>query len=86
MSKPNEKRKTPNDRKNKLIFFVIIIRHEESLKRLRAEENRRYEQHCKTRSETMVKYFAEKVAPDVHDAAAGREGFDIWKEDFLRFK
>jgi hypothetical protein len=31
----------------------------------------------------MVKYFSEKVAPGVHDVAARKEGFGVWKEDFI---
>jgi hypothetical protein len=31
----------------------------------------------------MVKYFSEKVAPGVHDAAAKKEGFGVWKEEFI---
>jgi hypothetical protein len=32
----------------------------------------------------MVKYFSEKVSPAVHDGAVRKEGFGVWKEQFLR--
>jgi hypothetical protein len=35
------------------------------------------------RSDVLVKYFAERVAPAVHDVAARKEGFGVWKADFL---
>jgi hypothetical protein len=54
------------------------------------EERRRLEQHAKerklhqkTRSDLIVKYFSEKVAPGVHHVAAKKEGFGVWKEDFI---
>jgi hypothetical protein len=31
----------------------------------------------------MVKYFSEKAAPAIHDGAAKKEAFGIWKEHFL---
>jgi hypothetical protein len=40
--------------------------------------------HLKTRSDMMVKYFSEKVSPGVHDVAMKKEGFGVWKEEFMR--
>jgi hypothetical protein len=31
----------------------------------------------------LVKYFSEKVAPGVHDVAAKRESFGVWKEELI---
>jgi hypothetical protein len=36
--------------------------------------------HVKTRGDIVLKYFAERVAPGVHDVAAKKEGFGTWKE------
>jgi len=53
--------------------------------RVRAEENaREREVHTKTRSDMMMKYFSDKVAPGVHDDAMVKEGFGSWKEEFLQ--
>jgi hypothetical protein len=32
----------------------------------------------------MLKYFSEKVSPAVHDKAAKKEGFGMWKESWIR--
>jgi hypothetical protein len=34
----------------------------------------------------MVKYFSEKVSPAVHDAAAKKEAFASWKEQFIHHR
>jgi hypothetical protein len=36
--------------------------------------------HMKTRGDALVKYFAERVSPAVHDKAMVKEGFGAWKE------
>jgi hypothetical protein len=35
------------------------------------------------RTNTMVKYFAEKISPAVHDVAARRQAFGGWKEELV---
>jgi hypothetical protein len=49
----------------------------------RIGEQQRREDHAKTRSDMIMKYFSEKVSPGVHDVAAKKEGFGEWKEQFL---
>jgi hypothetical protein len=53
---------------------------------MEAQEERRHALHCKTRSDTMIKYFAEKVSPGIYDDAARKEGFGVWKEEFMKFR
>jgi hypothetical protein len=36
--------------------------------------------HAMARSDLTIKYFAEKVSPAVHDSAAKKEAFAMWKE------
>jgi len=63
--------------------------HQDSKLRLDEEARRRkqqafeHEMHKKTNSAKMLKYFSEKVSPGVHDVAAKKEGFGVWKEDFI---
>jgi hypothetical protein len=38
------------------------------------EKRREHALHLKTRSDVVIKYFAEKVSPAVHDVAAKKEG------------
>jgi hypothetical protein len=40
----------------------------------------------KTRADIIVKYFAERVNPKIHDAAEKKEGFGMWKEEFVHSK
>jgi hypothetical protein len=40
--------------------------------------------HKKTRGDMLVKYFAEKVNPGMHDLAAKKEAFGAWNEEFIR--
>jgi hypothetical protein len=42
--------------------------------------------HKKTRGEMVAKYFSEKVSPGVHDVGMKKEGFGVWKEEFLHKK
>jgi hypothetical protein len=39
--------------------------------------------HTNTRSGVIAKYFAEKVSPEIYETAAKKEGFGVWKEEFL---
>jgi hypothetical protein len=55
----------------------------ELLDRREMEHKLEREIHNISRSDMMVKYFSEKVAPGVHDAAAKKEGFGVWKEQFM---
>jgi hypothetical protein len=50
--------------------------------RLEAQANAR-KIHLKTRSDMMIKYFSERVAPGVHDVAMKKERFGVWKEKFM---
>jgi hypothetical protein len=54
--------------------------------RLHVELMREREVFVKTRSDMMVKYFAEKISPAVHDKAMANEGFGIWKEEFMHYR
>jgi hypothetical protein len=47
------------------------------------QERREREIHTKTRSDMLIKYFSEKVAPGVHDVAMKKEAFGVWKENWL---
>jgi hypothetical protein len=39
--------------------------------------------HLKTNGDKLLKYFSEKVAPGVHDVAGKKEGFGVWKEEWM---
>jgi hypothetical protein len=51
---------------------------------LREEMKKERLVHAKTRSDMVIKLFAEKISPGIHDIAAKKEGFGAWKEGFLR--
>jgi hypothetical protein len=38
------------------------------------------EMHAKTRGSMIMKMFSERISPGIHDAAAKKEGFGVWKE------
>jgi len=64
--------------------------HQQALREKHEAEARRLQEqalerkiHKKTRSDMMIKYFSEKISPAVHDKAVKKEGFGIWKEDFM---
>jgi hypothetical protein len=40
----------------------------------------------KTRSDMLIKYFSERVAPGVHDAFAKKQRFGVWKEQFMHHR
>jgi hypothetical protein len=56
---------------------------DEELRRKRQEDAKEREVHMKTRKDMIVKLFSEKISPGVHDAAAQKESFGLWKEDFM---
>jgi hypothetical protein len=58
-------------------------RFREREERLREELAKEFEIHTKTRSEMIIKCFAEKVCPAVHDAAAKKEAIGEWKQEFM---
>jgi hypothetical protein len=39
--------------------------------------------HVKTRQGMMIKYFSDRISPAVHDSAAKKEGFGVWKEQWM---
>jgi hypothetical protein len=66
-------------------------KHEEFLKqeaekreaREREERGKELRVHAKTRKDMLIKYFSESISPKIHDAAAVKEGFGVWKEGFM---
>jgi hypothetical protein len=52
--------------------------------RLLEEEHRKTRRvHVKARGDMLVKYFAERVSPELHDVAATKEAFGAWNEEFI---
>jgi hypothetical protein len=49
----------------------------------RAELENERKMHAKTRSDVIIKYFSEKVSPAVHDSAAKKEAFGMWKQEYF---
>jgi hypothetical protein len=39
--------------------------------------------HKKTRGDILVKYFSDRVSPELHDTAAKKEAFGAWNEAFI---
>jgi hypothetical protein len=65
-------------------FLQVEMEGQVEQERMRREQLRKeHVVHAKTRSDMMVKYFAEKVSPGVHDVAAKKEGLGVWKEGFM---
>jgi hypothetical protein len=58
--------------------------HSENLKteykELENAQREKYVVHNKTRSDLLVRYFGDKVAPGVHDVAMRKEAWGEWKE------
>jgi hypothetical protein len=50
--------------------------------RRRDEELEQRAAHMSVRRDMLTKYFAEKVAPGVHDVAAKREALGVWKQEY----
>jgi hypothetical protein len=65
----------------KAAMFQMNLQEEEAWRR--EAETRERESHSQTRSDLIVKYFSERVSPGIHDAAAKKEGFGIWKEIYM---
>jgi hypothetical protein len=61
----------------------IYARREELVLQMELQDIKARELHTKVRSDMMVKYFSEKVAPTIHDIAAKKEGFGEWKQRFI---
>jgi hypothetical protein len=59
---------------------------EEEEKRRQKEEAKERAVHMKTRSDMVVKYFSDTISPAVHDNAAKKEGFSLWKEQFMHWR
>jgi hypothetical protein len=54
----------------------------DDLKKLHGKLHRKTQ--GKTRSDKMIKYFSERISPAVYDLATKKEGFGIWKEQFMQ--
>jgi hypothetical protein len=50
---------------------------------LAEEHSKTHEIHTQARSDMLVKYFAEKVNPGLHDVAAKKEAFGAWNEEYI---
>jgi aconitase B len=50
--------------------------------RRREEEEKERQVHVESRSDMIMKYFSDRVAPGVHDVAMKKEGFGVWKEEY----
>jgi hypothetical protein len=62
-------------------FHFRFAEEEEKLK----EEAKEKKLHIKTRGDMVIKLFSEKISPGVHDAAAVKEGFGVWKEESMHW-
>jgi hypothetical protein len=71
--------------KNEKTLKKEMLEREENARKRRAEEHKKERKlHAKTRSDVIVKYFSEKVSPNVYGVAVLKEGFGIWKEQYMR--
>jgi hypothetical protein len=59
-----------------------FVHEKEQEERLREHEERENEQK-KARRGVIVKYFAEKISPTVHDGSLIEGGFSTWKQMFV---
>jgi hypothetical protein len=72
------------EREEELRLEMVLTQQEEERKRIEEEKER--EMHAKTRSDMIVKYFSDRVCPNVHDVATKKEAFGIWTEQFTHVK
>jgi hypothetical protein len=67
-----------NNEKNK------DLEKEEVSKAIQDELKLEQKLHNKSRSDSIIKVFSEKISPEVHHKAVVKGGFGFWKEDALR--
>jgi hypothetical protein len=65
----------------RILWYLLNI-----IIRYRSELENSHRVHNRARSGMMVKYFAEKVNPHLHDLAAKQEAFGCWKQENLEEK